>query len=85
MPSTSWPIAKHSQLSHRARGFVERAPAFSLAAPASACNTGYELYSPISGSRMPVQMMIADRTLDPPRRFRFRAYRRASRRAIWGG
>ena len=25
----------------------------------------YELYSPISGSRMPVQMMIADRTLDP--------------------
>ena len=26
----------------------------------------YELYSPISGSRMPVQMMIADRTLDPP-------------------
>ena len=27
---------------------------------------GYELYSPISGSRMPVQMMIADRTLDPP-------------------
>ena len=26
----------------------------------------YELYAPISGSRMPVQMMIADRTLDPP-------------------
>lgn len=26
----------------------------------------YELYSPIAGSRMPVQMMIADRTLDPP-------------------
>jgi pyruvate/2-oxoacid:ferredoxin oxidoreductase alpha subunit len=26
----------------------------------------FELYSPISGSRMPVQMMIADRTLDPP-------------------
>jgi pyruvate ferredoxin oxidoreductase alpha subunit/oxalate oxidoreductase subunit alpha len=26
----------------------------------------YELYSPISGARMPVQMMIADRTLDPP-------------------
>src|SRR5947207_2100953 len=26
----------------------------------------YELYSPISGSRMPVQMMIADRTLGPP-------------------
>src|ERR1700693_1265531 len=26
----------------------------------------YELFSPISGSRMPVQMMIADRTLDPP-------------------
>src|ERR1700685_2693363 len=26
----------------------------------------YELYSAISGSRMPVQMMIADRTLDPP-------------------
>ena len=26
----------------------------------------YELYSPISGTRMPVQMMIADRTLDPP-------------------
>src|ERR1700747_621288 len=25
-----------------------------------------ELYSPISGRRMPVQMMIADRTLDPP-------------------
>ena len=25
-----------------------------------------ELWSPISGSRMPVQMMIADRTLDPP-------------------
>src|SRR6058998_2313817 len=30
----------------------------------------YELYSPISGSRMPVQMMIADRTLDPPGDFR---------------
>src|SRR5260370_13141041 len=29
----------------------------------------YELYSPISGSRMPVQMMIADRTLDPPGEF----------------
>src|SRR6266480_3820530 len=26
----------------------------------------YELYSPISGTRMPVQMMIADSTLDPP-------------------
>jgi pyruvate/2-oxoacid:ferredoxin oxidoreductase alpha subunit len=26
----------------------------------------YELYAPISGTRMPVQMMIADRTLDPP-------------------
>src|SRR5438093_7004972 len=26
----------------------------------------YELYSPISGSRMPVQMMIADSTLGPP-------------------
>src|SRR3954453_4571492 len=26
---------------------------------------GYEVYSRIAGSRMPVQMMIADRTLDP--------------------
>lgn len=26
----------------------------------------YEVYSPISGARLPVQMMIADRTLDPP-------------------
>ncbi len=25
-----------------------------------------EVYSPISGARLPVQMMIADRTLDPP-------------------
>src|ERR1700687_3646355 len=27
---------------------------------------GYELYSIISGARIPVQMAIADRTLDPP-------------------
>jgi pyruvate/2-oxoacid:ferredoxin oxidoreductase alpha subunit len=27
---------------------------------------GYELLSPISGSRIPVQMAVADRTLDPP-------------------
>jgi len=26
----------------------------------------YEVYSPIAGGRLPVQMMIADRTLDPP-------------------
>src|SRR5574341_482435 len=26
----------------------------------------FETYSPISGARLPVQMMIADRTLDPP-------------------
>lgn len=26
----------------------------------------FETYSPIAGSRLPVQMMIADRTLDPP-------------------
>src|ERR687895_712100 len=26
----------------------------------------YEMYSPISGARIPVQMAIADRTLDPP-------------------
>jgi pyruvate/2-oxoacid:ferredoxin oxidoreductase alpha subunit len=26
----------------------------------------FEVYSPISGARLPVQMMIADRTLDPP-------------------
>src|SRR3972149_5712566 len=26
----------------------------------------FETYSPISGPRLPVQMMIADRTLDPP-------------------
>jgi len=26
----------------------------------------YEMYSPISGARVPVQMAIADRTLDPP-------------------
>src|SRR5512139_1334252 len=26
----------------------------------------YEVYSPIAGARLPVQMMIADRTLDPP-------------------
>lgn len=26
----------------------------------------YELYSPISGARIPIQMAIADRTLDPP-------------------
>jgi pyruvate ferredoxin oxidoreductase alpha subunit/oxalate oxidoreductase subunit alpha len=26
----------------------------------------FELYSPISGGRLPVQMMIADRALDPP-------------------
>src|SRR5439155_20673406 len=31
----------------------------------------YELYSPISGSGVPVQMMIADRTLDPPGDFGF--------------
>src|SRR5580765_6520343 len=42
----------------------------SIAHGASSTGAGvqyaYELYSPISGSRMPVQMMIADRTLDPP-------------------
>ncbi len=27
----------------------------------------FETYSPISGGRCPVQMLIADRTLDPPR------------------
>src|SRR5260370_15542994 len=27
---------------------------------------GYEMYSIISGARIPVQMAIADRTLDPP-------------------
>ena len=45
---------------------------------------GYELYSPISGSRMPVQMMIADRTLDP-RAISVPSTRTRSRRATWAG
>src|SRR5260370_17029411 len=30
---------------------------------------GYEMYSIFSGARIPIQMAIADRTLDPPRHF----------------
>jgi pyruvate/2-oxoacid:ferredoxin oxidoreductase alpha subunit len=30
------------------------------------CTYAYEVYSPIAGGRLPVQMMVADRTLDPP-------------------
>jgi len=68
--------SEHSQLEHRPRRGIERARVFTGSSGVGV-QFAYELYSPISGSRMPVQMMIADRTLDPPGDFGFRAHRRA--------
>jgi len=63
----------------------QAARAFSTGSSGVGVQYGYELYSPISGSRMPVQMMIADRTLDPPGDFGSEHTDALSRRAIWGG
>src|ERR1700740_671194 len=55
----------HSQLSS-ARGAARAGARVFTGSPGVGVQFAYNLYSPISGSRMPVQMMIADRTLDPP-------------------
>jgi pyruvate ferredoxin oxidoreductase alpha subunit len=68
--------SEHSQLSI-AHGAASSGARVFTGSSGVGVQFAYELYSPISGSRMPVQMMIADRTLDPPWRFRFRAYGRA--------
>src|SRR5262249_59524872 len=49
-----------------ARGSPSRGAGVSAAISGGGVQCAYGLSSPISGSRMPVQMMIADRTLDPP-------------------
>src|SRR5207245_3084641 len=56
---------EHSQLSI-ARGASSSGARVFTGSSGVGVQYAYELYSPISGSRMPVQMMIADRTLDPP-------------------
>jgi len=48
------------------RGFVERSARFHRQFRRRRAIRVRNSTSPISGSRMPVQMMIADRTLDPP-------------------
>ena len=57
--------SEHSQLSI-AHGAASSGARVFTGSSGVGVQYGYELYSPISGSRMPVQMMIADRTLDPP-------------------
>src|SRR5260370_28273777 len=57
--------SEHSQLSIAHRAASSGARVFTGSSGVGV-QFAYELYSPISGSRMPVQMMIADRTLDPP-------------------
>src|SRR6202795_1293225 len=57
--------SEHSQLSI-AHGAASSGARVFTGSSGVGVHFAYELYSPISGSRMPVQMMIADRTLDPP-------------------
>src|SRR6202048_1310700 len=57
--------SEHSQLSI-AHGASWTGARVSTGSPGVGVQSAYDLSSPISGSRMPVQMMIADRTLDPP-------------------
>src|SRR5216683_3336768 len=57
--------SEHSQLSI-AHGAASSGARVFTGSSGVGVQYAYELYSPISGSRMPVQMMIADRTLDPP-------------------
>ena len=57
--------SEHSQLS-MAHGASSSGARVFTGSSGVGVQYAYELYSPISGSRMPVQMMIADRTLDPP-------------------
>src|ERR1041385_5597824 len=57
--------SEHSQLSI-AHGAASSGARVFTGSSGVGVHYAYELYSPISGSRMPVQMMIADRTLDPP-------------------
>jgi pyruvate ferredoxin oxidoreductase alpha subunit len=57
--------SEHSQLSI-AHGAASAGARVFTGSSGVGVQFAYELYSPISGSRMPVQMMIADRTLDPP-------------------
>ncbi|HMD35565.1 MAG TPA: hypothetical protein VKH42_11380, partial [Vicinamibacterales bacterium] len=58
--------SEHSQLSI-AHGAASSGARVFTGSSGVGVHYAYELYSPISGSRMPVQMMIADRTLDPRR------------------
>src|SRR3989442_6552086 len=55
--------SEHSQLSIAHGASSSGARVFTRSSGVSA-QFAYELYSPISRSRMPVQMMIAERTLD---------------------
>ena len=57
--------SEHSQLSI-AHGAASSGARVFTGSSGVGVQFAYELYAPISGSRMPVQMMIADRTLDPP-------------------
>src|ERR1700682_4661712 len=57
--------SEHSQLSI-AHGAASSGARVFTGSSGVGVQFAYELYSPISGSRMPVQLMIADRTLDPP-------------------
>src|ERR1700728_1520446 len=57
--------SEHSQLSI-AHGAASAGARVFTGSSGVGVQVAYALYSPISGSRMPVQMMIADRTLDPP-------------------
>src|SRR6266566_2954004 len=57
--------SEHSQLSI-AHGAASSGARVFTGSSGVGVHFAFELYSPISGSRMPVQMMIADRTLDPP-------------------
>jgi pyruvate/2-oxoacid:ferredoxin oxidoreductase alpha subunit len=56
---------EHSQLSAALGAASSGARAFTGSSGVGV-TYAYEMYSPISGARVPVQMAIADRTLDPP-------------------
>lgn len=56
---------EHSQLSAALGAASSGARAFTGSSGVGV-TFAYEMYSPISGARIPLQMAIADRTLDPP-------------------
>src|SRR5512141_1377830 len=57
--------SEHSQLSI-AHGAASSGARVFTGSSGVGVHFAYEVYSPISGGRLPVQMMIADRALDPP-------------------